>query len=131
MHILLDHRSGIPIFKQVFDHIKYQILADRLKEGDQLMPVRELALALKINPMTISKSYSMLEREGFVDRKRGIGLFVRRPAQKDQAKIEIAQELLSSVARQLIELDVSQESASEVLRQLMSEGEKQKQKRQR
>ena len=131
MLIILDHRSGIPIFKQVFDHIRYQILADRLKEGDQLMPVRELALALKINPMTISKSYSMLEREGFVDRKRGIGLFVRRPAQKDKAKIEIAQELLGSVARQLIELDVSQESASEVLRQLMSEAEKQRQKRKR
>ena len=131
MHVLLDHRSGIPIFKQLFDHIKYQILADRLKDGDQLMPVRELALALKINPMTISKSYSMLEREGFVDRKRGIGLFVRQPPQNDQAKTDIAQELLDSAARQLVELGVSQENASSVLRQLMSEGEKLKRKRQR
>ena len=123
MHILLDHRSGIPIFKQVFDHIKYLILADRLQEGEQLMPVRELAVSLKINPMTISKSYSLLEREGFVERRRGVGLFVRRPARNDQAKIDAAAELLEPVARQLVELRVTQESAVQVLRQLMSEAE--------
>jgi len=131
VHILLDHRSGIPIFKQVFDHIKYLILAERLKDGEQLMSVRELALALKINPMTISKSYSLLEREGLVVRKRGIGLFVRRPSQKDQAMVDAAGELLVPVARRFVELGVSQDSASQVLRQLMSEVEKQKQRRQR
>ncbi len=39
------------------------------------MSVRELSIALKVNPMTVSKSYSMLESAGFLDRQRGIGLF--------------------------------------------------------
>ena len=131
MHILIDHRSGIPIFKQIFDHIKYLILADRLKEGEQLMSVRELALTLKINPMTISKSYSLLERDGFLIRKRGVGLFVRQPAEEDQVKIDAAMELLKPIARQLVELEINQENASQVLRQLMNDIEKQNVRRNR
>lgn len=121
MHVLIDNRSGIPIFKQIFDHIKYQILADKLQEGEQLMPVRDLALVLKINPMTISKSYSLLEREGFVERRRGVGLFVQRPPGKDQATIDAAYELLRPIARKLVDLGVTHESASHVLKELMND----------
>lgn len=121
MHILLEHRSGIPIYKQVFDQIKFMILSERLKEGEQLMSVRDLALALQINPMTISKSYSLLEREGFVTRKRGIGLFVSKPISNDQAKTDAASQVLKPVAQKLVEIGITFEGAGPILRQLMTE----------
>ena len=54
MLISLDKHSGVPIYRQFMDQVKYQILTGSIPEGDQLKSVREFASLLKINPMTIS-----------------------------------------------------------------------------
>ena len=76
MLLQIDHHSGVPIFRQVIDQVRYQIMAGHIKEGDQLTSVRDLSAEIKVNPMTISKAYSLLEAQGLVERRRGVGLFV-------------------------------------------------------
>ncbi len=75
MLVKIETHSGKPIFRQIYDQIKLQILTGQIAEGEQIMSVRDLSLALKVNPMTVSKSYSMLESAHFLERRRGIGLF--------------------------------------------------------
>ena len=72
----LNAGSGIPIYRQLIDQIKQAIRMNLLKPNEQLPSVRNLASALQINPMTISKSFAQLELEGVLNRKRGIGMLV-------------------------------------------------------
>src|SRR5258708_1298253 len=60
----------------ILEQLKNQILSGQLASGTQLTSVRDLSAHLKVNPMTVSKVYSMLETEGLVERRPGIGLFV-------------------------------------------------------
>jgi GntR family transcriptional regulator len=72
----IDFSSPLPIYRQIIQAIKLEILSERLKSGDQLPPIRELAKILKLNPNTVAKAYYTLEEEGFVHGKRGSGNWV-------------------------------------------------------
>ncbi len=82
--IKVDVKSALPVYEQIKRAIKLVILSRRLKEGDQLMSIRELALKLQINPNTIIKVYYQLETEGFVISRPGAGYFVKL----DSAKLQ-------------------------------------------
>jgi GntR family transcriptional regulator len=75
--IKVDVKSALPVYAQIKRAIKLVILSRRLKEGDQLMSIREMALKLQINPNTIIKVYYQLEMEGFVISRPGAGYFVK------------------------------------------------------
>lgn len=72
----LNTSSGIPIYRQLIDQIKQAIRMNLLEPQQQLPSVRNLATALQINPMTISKAFAQLELEGVLIRKRGVGMLV-------------------------------------------------------
>ncbi len=72
----IDSSSSVPVYLQVIQAIKLEILSGRLKTGDQLPPIRELAKILKLNPNTVAKAYYTLEEEGFTESKRGSGNWV-------------------------------------------------------
>jgi GntR family transcriptional regulator len=67
----LNPHSGIPMYRQLQDQVKRLVASGQLQLGAELPSVRELALAHAINPMTISKAYSLLEAEGILVRHRG------------------------------------------------------------
>ena len=73
---VLDYRDARPIYTQICDGIREQILTGVLREGDKLPSVRELAMELTINPNTIQRSYRMLEEEGWIASVAGKGSFV-------------------------------------------------------
>jgi GntR family transcriptional regulator len=95
MLLEIDHHSGEPIYRQIIRQIRQQIMTGQLKEADQLQTVRDLAVRLNVNPMTVSKAYSLLEAEGLVERKRGIGLFVAKIKTDDRQRIKAR--LLNSI----------------------------------
>lgn len=68
--------SGVPIYRQVVDQVKTLIATGRLAEGVFLPSVRQVSKELEINPMTVSKAYSLLEKEGVVMVVRGQGMKV-------------------------------------------------------
>lgn len=74
--IKIDYNSPVAIYQQVIHVIKLEILSGRLKNGDQLPPIRELAKVLKLNPNTVAKAYYTLEQEGYFTSKKGSGNWV-------------------------------------------------------
>ena len=77
----LDPKSGVPIYRQIQDQVRYGISSGRLRPGEQLPTVRALAVDLAVNPNTVIKAYSELERQGVLTTEQGSGTFVApRPA---------------------------------------------------
>jgi len=74
--INIDSRSSKPIYEQIIERIKENIIKGILKPGDKLPSVRELASVITINPNTISKAYNELERMKVIEVVRGKGTFV-------------------------------------------------------
>ena len=72
----IDFNSSVPVYRQVIQGIKLEMLSGRLQPGNQLPPIRELAKILKLNPNTVAKAYYNLEEEGFIESKRGSGNWV-------------------------------------------------------
>ena len=106
MVIRLDTHSGVPIYRQIFTQIRRQILAGRLAPEDKLPSVRDLSAELHVNPMTVSKTYALLERDDLVIRRRGVGLFVAEISTHDsirerEALLVEALARVVSLARQL------------------------------
>lgn len=101
----LNPASGVPIYRQLVDQIKRLIAGGQLREGDNLPSVRDLAQTHAINPMTISKAYSLLENEGILVRVRGKPMQVAagRPgkASSVQQALQEPLEQLVAAARQL------------------------------
>lgn len=74
--VQLNYRDARPIYTQIFDGFRDQILAGVLQQGDKLPSVRELASMLTINPNTIQRAYRELEAEGWIATVPGKGCFV-------------------------------------------------------
>ncbi len=72
--------SGVPIYRQLAEQVRLHAAANRLKSGEFLPSVRQVAQELQINPMTVSKAYSILERDGVVENVRGQGMRLKAPA---------------------------------------------------
>jgi len=117
MLLEIDHHSGVPIYRQVIEQVRRQIMAGQLSEGQQLDSVRELAGRLRVNPMTISKAYALLEVEGLAERRRGIGLFVARvqTSQKEQTKARLLEEILKKAAVTAVQFEMPEEEAARML----------------
>jgi len=120
MLLEIDHHSGVPIYRQLIEQIRRQIMSGQLSEGEQLMSVRELAAQLRVNPMTISKAYALLEVEGLVERRRGIGLFAARlrKDQKERTKGKLLEEIMRKAAITAVQLDIPEEKAGKMLAKL-------------
>ena len=72
----LSATSGTPIYRQLVDQTTQLVASGRLGAGELLPSVRAVAAGLGVNPMTVSKAYSLLERDGIVIRRRGMGMVV-------------------------------------------------------
>lgn len=77
----LDPESGVPFYRQIINRVLMAISDGRLRAGDQLPTVRQLAVDLHVNPNTVARAYKDLELVGVIDTRRGLGTFVaeRRP----------------------------------------------------
>ena len=73
---LLDYSSGIPIYRQIIDQIRFGIASGQLKLGEQLPTVRALAVELKVNP--VSKAYKELEIKNILETQQGTGTFISK-----------------------------------------------------
>lgn len=76
MHILIDNKSGSPIYEQIYTQLKNQIISGNLREDDPLPSIRNLAKDLRISVITTKRAYDELEKEGFLYTVAGKGCFV-------------------------------------------------------
>src|SRR6266550_9128533 len=80
--ISIDSNDRTPIYAQLERGIRVAIATGRLRPGDQLPTVRQLAVDLRVNANTVARVYLALEREGVVATKRGVGTFIADPVPK-------------------------------------------------
>ena len=73
---LLDYSSGVPIYRQIIDQIRFGIASGQLRLGEQLPTVRALAVDLKVNLNTVSKAYKELEIKNILETQQGTGTFI-------------------------------------------------------
>jgi GntR family transcriptional regulator len=76
MDITISVTDGVAIYRQIVNQVKYLVASGLLKPGEELPPIRTLALQLKVTPNTIVKAYGELETSGIVHKRQGSGTFV-------------------------------------------------------
>ena len=101
----IEFNNNLPIYLQIMNYIKKEIVVGHLKAGDKIPAVRELALELQINPNTIQRTFQELEREQIVETKRGLGRYVTSEESKImEIKKEMAGDLISHFIHGMQEL---------------------------
>lgn len=75
MKIAIDDSSPIPIYAQLVEQIKWEVSSRHVVPGEQLPTVRQLAVELRVNPNTVARAYSELERMGIIATRQGRGTF--------------------------------------------------------
>ena len=107
--VTLDYRDARPIYTQIYDGLREQILTGILQPGDKLPSVRELAGTLAINPNTIQRSYNLLEADGWITSVAGKGSFVSSiPSTLADEQHQLWEEL-DQLTAHLAHLGISQE----------------------
>lgn len=122
--IYINFDDPTPIYAQLERAIRFAIATDRLRVGERLPTVRQLAVDLKINANTVAKVYLELERTGIVETRRGVGTFVseRQPAKAMRATIGDRQRELRALAKRIMAEAYSLGySLEEVIEQLETE----------
>ena len=95
----LDPRDPTPIYAQLDRSLRAAIASGRLKIGDQLPTVRQLAVDLRVNANTIARVYLDLERAGVLETRRGVGSFVRAAAAEARSAVEHQRRLRALATR--------------------------------
>lgn len=119
----LNPQSGIPIYRQLVEQIRRMVAGGQLQAGDELPSVRELALEHAVNPMTISKAYSLLEVEGLLMRQRGKPMQIapqKKQQHSQQARLQHLQPQLEQLVLAARQLEITDEQLLDSLRQLLA-----------
>lgn len=123
MRIILNNASMVPIYEQVMDQIKNQILSEELKAGEALPSVRSLAAELRISALTVKKAYDRLEEDHFVVTVHGKGTYVAE-ADKDlalEARRRAAEEVLASAVEKALNAGMQSSEIRQFLELLLEE----------
>jgi GntR family transcriptional regulator len=98
MDIWVDHESGMPIYAQIMEQIKHLVATGRLKPGDQLPTIRQLAVDLRVNPNTVVHAYHELDSQGVISTQQGRGTFIA--ARPDEGRLaEMRRDRLRAILR--------------------------------
>ena len=131
--VVVIHMDGIdfhiqpsapePIYRQIVEQVRRLVAGGQLVPGDVLPSVRDVAATHAINPMTVSKAYSLLETEGVLERLRGKGMAVakRDAVAADEARWALIAPTLEALARQARELELVPDEVLARLRTAMEE----------
>ena len=121
--INIDSRSSKPIYEQIIEKIKENIIKGILKPGDKLPSVRELASIITINPNTISKAYNELERMKAIEVIRGKGTFVVENFQPvmDEAKMREIKEHMKKIIIEAHYIGVDKDNLINIMNEIYSE----------
>ena len=121
---IISNSSGKPIYEQIVDQVKEQIMAGALAAGDALPSMRLLAKELRISVITTKRAYEELERDGFLENVPGKGCFVA-PQNREllrEAQLRRVEEKLTQAIEEARRGAVSLEERKEMLTELYQEG---------
>ena len=111
----IDPRDPTPIYAQLERGVRAGIATGRLRPGDQLPTVRQLAVDLQVNANTVARVYAELERAGVIETKRGVGSFITATPQRAHPPREEDRRLRAFVTRVLAEAAAAGFSVEDVI----------------
>jgi GntR family transcriptional regulator len=111
MEFRIDPSSRLPIYRQLTNQLREAVARGRVAPEDRLPSVRELSRTLVVNPNTIAKAYTELEREGVLNTRPGLGVFVARPKPELTKRVrkERVQVMLDRLLTEAVHLGFSAE----------------------
>ena len=117
VYILIDNKSGLPIYDQIVSQIRQQILEGSLAEDEALPSIRNLAKDLRISVITTKHAYEELEREGLIYTMPGKGSYVspRDPALMREENLKRIEEGMREIHRLAAECGLSMDDLREML----------------
>ena len=125
LRVSLNLESPIPAYRQIADDLRRHLVDERLKPGDLLPPIRQLALDLGVHFNTVALAYRRLADEGWLELKRGRGATViarNAPRAVDQRQVDHLLRQVSQIAAQLRSAGMSSRQISAALRRLAEGG---------
>lgn len=118
----VDFDSKIPIYLQIVNFIKRNIVTKKLNPGDKLPSVRDMSAEMKVNPNTMQRAYQELEREGITYTQRGMGNFVKEDENMiKELKREMAKEIINNFIEGMKNLGFSGEEIMTVIKDKVKE----------
>ncbi len=120
--VTLDARDATPIWAQLERGLRAAIAAGRLRPGDQLPTVRQLAVDLRVNANTVARVYSDLERSGVLETRRGVGSFIRATADEARPRKEHERRLRAFATRVIADAASAGFTPEEVVAAVRKEG---------
>jgi GntR family transcriptional regulator len=119
MDITINVTDGVPIYRQIVNQVKYLVASGLLQPGEELPPIRTLALQLKVTPNTIVKAYDDLEISGVVHKRRGSGTFVSaaRPQLAIRERRRIIEQRIDALLAEAHQLNFSADDLVRMIRE--------------
>jgi GntR family transcriptional regulator len=110
MNLRINFSSGVPIYLQLMEQIKHAVETGAIRASEQLPTIRKIAEELTMNPNTVARAYRELEREGIVEVRHGLGVFVagQQSSTTKTAEIRKAGEVLRIAMEKGMALDLSE-----------------------
>lgn len=113
-----------PIYRQLVDQVRRLVAGGQLAPGDSMPSVREIAQALALNPMTVSKAYGLLEMEGVLARRRGLGMVVAERPQSAGGvaeRAELLRPILQRAAHEARQLELDPDTVLSLFNDILKE----------
>lgn len=116
---ILNPQSGTPIYRQIIEQVQRMVASGQLPAGSELPSVRELASQHALNPMTISKAYTLLEQEGLLVRQRGKPMQIAAlPSSKArEERFSLLAPAIKQVVLMARQLDISEREVLALIKQ--------------
>ena len=119
-NIHLDFRSGVPIYTQIVEQVKQQVVGGELKPGDQLPTVRALALELRVNFNTVARAYRLLDEVGIISTQQGRGTYILEvppPERTDKLRQQALEALTRDYLNEAIHLGCGPDEIKKTLKE--------------
>ncbi|WP_416759997.1 GntR family transcriptional regulator [Roseateles sp. So40a] len=116
--------SPEPIYRQLVEQLRRRVASGQLVAGQEIPSVRELAQALAVNPMTVSKAFGLMEAEGLVERRRGLPMVVaaqHQRAMRTRGRVELLRPVLEKAAAEARQLELPPEQVLSLFKALLED----------
>ena len=119
MDISINLTDGVAIYRQIANQVKYLVASGLLKPGEELPPIRTLALQLKVTPNTIVKAYGELEIAGVIHKRQGSGTFVSdaRPQLAMRERRRVIEQRIDAVLAEAHQLNFTTDDVLRMVRE--------------
>lgn len=128
VNIVINPGSSVPVYKQITEQVRMAVATGRLAVAEQLPSVRALAEQLVLNPNTVARAYGDLAREGLIETRPGLGVFIiqkRRVFHAAEGRRRL-EPLINSLISEAMAMDVTPEELQDALEKKLVEWRSQK-----